>query len=232
MDGSNAQPENGNVAEAAPVPAGNQVDWERKYKESSAEARRIAAERDTYAAALQQAQRPAIPQRARPDDQLREMGVDPGPIREMLQEQIAEAFAPLTRAMSARQEVVARYPDYSKFESDVARFIQEDPARLERYNRMFAADPAGAIEYGILSFSAERQRSAPSPHEPLEEKAHAQIPGQRSADASRRGPSQAQARDDAWQRYQQDPSRANASNLAGIVIRSDPTFQRLVSEGE
>lgn len=202
----------------------------RAYRASGAEAKRLKAEADQYRQALDELRRPSIPQRSRPEEYLQQIGVDPQPIIELMDQRFSQAMRPLAQMASARQEMLSRYPDYNKFESEVAQFISSDPERLERYNRLFSADPAGAIEYGILAFTADRQKSAPSTREPREETVHAQVPGPRSADTSRRSGDPAAARDAAWQRYQQNPSRESAEQLARLVIRSDPSVQSQVGE--
>lgn len=201
----------------------------RGYRQSAQEAKRLKERADALERQFMEfQQRQQVPQRQRPEDRLSELGIPVDAIDEIVNQRLSQALAPLSRMAEARSQILARYPDYTKHESEVMQFIGGDPERLERYNRIAAADPAGALEYSILAYGAERQKAQPR-GEPNPETVHAQIPGQRSADASRARPGYGQSRDEAWERYQQNPSRENASSLAGTVIRSDPAFQKLVS---
>src|SRR5690348_5147050 len=123
------------------------------YRASSDEAKRQKARADMLEQQL--AERQVVPQRnaegARdPAGRLNEWGVPTDALSDFVGEQIQKAFAPLAQGFQARNEMLSRHPDYNKFESEVAQFINADPDLSQRYQRMFNSDPTGAMEYAYL----------------------------------------------------------------------------------
>lgn len=163
------------------------------YRESGNEAKRQRERAEAAEHAYQeliQSQanpRPQIPTRsARPEDRLSEFGVPVDALDEYFEARMQKAFAPIAQGMSARTELLSQYPDYNKFEADVAAFIQSDPKLNQSYQRMFNADPLGAFEYAFLKFGDSRRRSGGDyPSEVPGEASHAQLPGSRNGDAMR-----------------------------------------------
>jgi len=201
------------------------------YRASGAEAKRLAEEnlrlqreREQWMQVAAANPRQEVPQRpANPYDRLTEMGVPADAIREAIASEIQTAFQPLQRGFEARTQLLARYPDYTKFESDVASFVQSDPALNQTYQRMFTADPVGAFEYAFLKFGENRRRSHPNGNgqEIQEDQAHAQIPSARTGDA-RRIPTTDARIDEAYRRYQQTGSPTDArayakARLANVI---------------
>lgn len=192
------------------------------YRNSGQEAKRLAdenrrlqAERD---AALQYAANPRqdVPQRGNgaPLERLREIGVDTDALAQYVGESIRTAFQPIQQGFEARNAVLGRYPDYGKFESDVAQFVQSDPALNQTYQRMFQADPAGAFEYAFLKFGESRRRTAPQNGDLQGEAAHAAIPSGMRAGDSRRPPDEQGRLNALFQRYQQTQNPADARAYA------------------
>jgi hypothetical protein len=132
------------------------------YRASSEEAKKW---RDRALQLEQQAPRQDIPQRqSNPYDRLRDYGIPPEDLQEAVNMEIKKAFEPLARGFQARGQVVGKYQDYAKFEADVAQYIGADPELSDRYQRMFNADPAGAMEFAFLN--AILRSDAFPPHDP------------------------------------------------------------------
>lgn len=176
------------------------------YRNSSQEAQRW-RERALALEAEAANQRPQIPDRNQnPYDRLTEFGLPADALREAVQKEIQQAFQPITRGLTARSQVLGQYPDYTKFEADVANFINSDPNMQQAYNNMFNADPVGAMEYAFLKFGENRRRTQPADaakNGDRQEAAHAKIPSGRSGESRKQ---QETGGDDvaakAWEHYQ------------------------------
>lgn len=191
------------------------------YRASSDEAKRQKARADLLEQQL--AERQVIPQRnaegARdPAGRLTEWGVPVDALDEFVSGAIQKAFAPLAQGFQARNEMLTRHPDYNKFESDVAQFISSDPDLSGRYQRMFASDPTGAMEYAYLKFGQTRKtEKAPTNGASKKE---ASVPSQR---ASNQGPTTPSQNDEvkakAWERYQKtgDPTAFAKARLREVI---------------
>jgi hypothetical protein len=167
------------------------------YRESGAEAQRLRdrnqeLERALASQSLSEPEPAANPRQSvksrstRPEDRLSDYGVPVDALGEYVAGKLQEAFAPIAQGLTARTELLSQYPDYNKFESDVAVFIQSDAKLNQSYQRMFAADPAGAFEYAFLKFGESRRRSGGAREDTTPgEVAHASIPGGRNGDAMR-----------------------------------------------
>lgn len=153
---------------------------ETRYSQSSTEAKRLKAERDFFE---QQARQPAQPS-ADPYQRLNEFGIPVDAIQEVMRREIQQQFAPISRGLQARGQVLSEYPDYNKFEADVANFVNSDPDRQQRYQNMFNADPAGAMEWAFNKFGeAERRKAPATPSNGSEEqKSEARIPSSRGGE--------------------------------------------------
>ena len=101
-----------------------------------------------------------------------------------LQQRMEEAFRPITQTFQARGQVLARYPDYAKFEPEVSQFINTDPELAQTFGKMAQVDPAAALEYSYLKYGESRRKSAPQGDKRKVQSAAAemQIPTQRSGD--------------------------------------------------
>ena len=198
----------------------------QEAKRLADENRRLAAERDV---AIQYAANPRqdIPQRSSgaPLDRLKEIGVDTDALSQYVGDSIRTAFQPIQQGFEARNTVLGRYPDYGKFESDVAAFVQSDPALNQTYQRMFQADPAGAFEFAFLKFGESRRRTAPNGESMQGDAAHAAIPSGMRAGDSRRPPDEQGRLNALFQRYQQtqnpNDARAYAKARLGQVISDE-----------
>ena len=182
------------------------------YRNSSREAQRL-RNQVQQAAAQPREQIPTL--RQRPEDRLSEFGIPVDAMGEFVREQVGQLLAPLARGAEARTRLLGDYPDYLKFEVDVARHLQSDPELSETYNRMFQADPAGAMEYAFLKFGEDKRKTTrPATERSPEESAHAAIPSQRKGDA-RRGPDEAgRAVEEAFKQYQQTGTSRDAAAYA------------------
>ena len=194
------------------------------YRESGAEAKRQRERAERAEQALQEALEPvANPRQAvknrssRPEDRLSEYGVPVDALGEYVQSKLQEAFAPIAQGMTARTELLSQYPDYNKFESDVAAFIQSDPKLNQSYQRMFSADPAGAFEYAFLKFGQSRRSSTRGQQTPeAEEMSQAGLPGARNGDAMR----QPQGNQANLQRLREEYDRTGSSRAAAAYAKA------------
>lgn len=167
----------------------------KAYRSSSTEAQRQKARADALEQALNAMnQRPAVNPRghSQPEDQLAELGIPVEAIDSMIQrraqEVVARSFEPIAKGMTARNTVMAEYPDYQKYENEVAKFIQQDERLNDKYNRMFATDPESAMDYAFLKFGESQRRANPKP--PADngggKRTDAQIPSGRTAEGRTR----------------------------------------------
>jgi hypothetical protein len=151
---------------------------------SDAELKRIAEKVNSLEQTFNQYQRPQVPTRFNsPDEELSTYGVPVNALDAYVNQRLEKAFAPIAQGMQARQSVVARYPDYAKFESEVAKYVSENPELQSRYQRMFSADPESAMEYAMLKFTDSRRDSAPEKVSKKESARDAAIPSSRSGDS-------------------------------------------------
>lgn len=194
------------------------------YRESSSEAQRQKARADAaeevlknLAPILQGAANPrqSVPDRSQtPEGRLSDLGIPVDELRQVIRGEVVQAFEPISRGITARTTVLGRYPDYQKFEADVAAYIESDPQVNATYNRLFGADPVGAFEYAFLKFGENRRSAGTTPDNTREEAAHAAIPGARNGE-SRRLPQNGEDQiQQAWDRYQQNPSTQAAREYA------------------
>ena len=197
------------------------------YRASGAEAKKQRERADMLERELQtsrQAQanpRQEVKSRGGARDRLAEYGVPVDAVQEIIMETVQEAFRPLAAGLNARTSIQARYPEYTKFESDVAQHIEGDPESNETYKRMFAADPVGAFEWAFLKFGESRRRGTKERGEPSgQDLANASIPSQRNGD-SRRQPQGQQANvQEAWEKYQRSGSSNDARLYAKARLRT------------
>ena len=204
----------------------------RGYRNSSAEAKRLAAENQRLQEQLQGLAanpRPDIPQRGRPEDQLRDYGIPVDVMEQFVNERVGQALAPLARGFEARGKVLQDYPDYNKFEAEVAQFINSDPDLSQRYARMFTADPAGAMELAFLKYGESKRRSAPagSPPNP-QEIVDASLPGGRPGESRRVGSGEESDVQEAWAQFQKTGSPRDVEAFVKARLRQvipDSHFQ-------
>lgn len=195
----------------------------RGYRNSGSEAKRLAAENQRLQEQLQgyaANQRQDIPNRSRPEDRLAEFGIPADALNEFVIERVGQALAPLARGFEARNRVQTEYPDYMKYETDVANYIISDPEFSQQYNRIFAADPAGAMQLAFLKFGENKRKSvtvAPAPN--AQEMVDASLPGGRAGDSRRTEQSTEGEIDEAFRRYQKSGSQQDAEAYAKLRIR-------------
>jgi len=202
----------------------NQDELLKGYRASSAEAKRLAAENAKLSAekeAIWNAvnQRPDIQHRQRPEDRLAEYGIPTDAIDEFVNERVARALAPLSQGFEARSRVLNEYPDYNKFEADVAQFIQSDPDMSTRYAKMFSVDPVGAMELAFLKFGEAKRKTA-GPPQPQSSPTDASLPTQRAGDARRVDETNSQSIEDAWEAYKKTGSKADAERFAHARLKN------------
>jgi hypothetical protein len=97
---------------------------------------------------------------------LEEVGVPTDALMELVRSGVEDALRPVVEAQNAREEVSKSYPDFVKFEQDVANWITSNPQLQSRYAKMFAADQAGAMEWAINAYSRETSRHEQPPENP------------------------------------------------------------------
>ena len=190
----------------------------RGYRASSAEAKRLAAENQRLQEMFQtQAAnpRPDIPNRTRPEDRLAEFGIPADALNEFVNERVGQALRPLAEGFQARGRVLNEYPDYQKYEADVANFVNADPDFSQRYAKMFAADPVGAMELAFLKFGETKRKTTPPPKAPnAQEMADAALPSERQGETRPAVPDNQRNVEEAWKRYQKSGSKADAEAFA------------------
>ena len=202
---------------------------------SDAEARRIVEEnRSLKDQMAQNAYRPevnprqAVPHRQSAQDRLTELGVPYDAIQDVIREEINGAFQPILAGVNARSTIQGRYPDYSKFESDVNNFIQSDPELNQSYQKMFAADPVGAFEYAFLKFGQSRRESISQKNGTSGEDAvHASIPGGRNGESRRTVQNQDSNVQRTWEQYQKTGSTRDARAYAQARLHNVVTDEHL-----
>jgi hypothetical protein len=212
-------------------------DLVKGYRNSSNEAKRITAERDAERTArmlLEQqtnGQRQSGSVRKSSEELLSEYGIPVDALEELIDrranQRLTTALEPLARGATARNNMLSTYPDYQKYEADVAKFIEEDASLASSYTKMFSADPAAAMEFAFLKYgqkhSGRTGQSNGASEQQRQARAESQIPSNRSGDA-RTQP--AIARDEglsrSWEHYQKtgDP-RAYARARLSQVISDD-----------
>lgn len=199
------------------------------YRNSSQEAQRWRDRATQLDQALQAANPPRqeVPSRgySSPYDRLAEFGLPVDAMRDALREEIRQEFQPIARGLSARSQVLGQYPDYQKYEADVANFVNGDPALAQTYNAMFSADPVGAMEYAFLKFGEQQRRQHPegrgkAPTQATEQ-AHAQIPTARSGESRQRDEGGDDTIRQAWEHYQKtgNPTAFAKARLGQVVSK-------------
>lgn len=194
------------------------------YRASGAEAQRQKARADALEQQVHQLVAAANQQRG-PDPyaRLSEYGDLGSTIREVVRNEttqiVQEALQPLAKGFQARSEVMTKYPDYVKFEQDVATFINSDPQLSQEYQELFRTNPATAMKYAFLAFGDSRRgQTPPPPQNGAPGAVHASIPSNRAGD-SRRGPDPNDNVRAAFERYQQTGSRRDAEVYARARLR-------------
>jgi hypothetical protein len=141
---------------------------------------------------------------------------------DFVNQRLERALQPIAATFTARSNVLQQYPDFVKFESDVAQYLGSDPQLNQTYQRMFQADPAAAMEYAFLKFGDSRRRSGRQKEtepEAVEEAAHAAIPSGRIAEG-RRPDAEGSEIQSAWERFQKSGSARDAEAYAKTRLRS------------
>lgn len=170
-------------------------------------------------------QRQAIPDRsqATATHRLMDYGIPEDLLDEFVNQRLEKAFQPIAASMTARSTVLSQYPDFVKFEQDVAQFLESDPRLNETYQRMFNADPAAAMEYAFLKFGDSRRRAGGERQRPPEidqEAAHAAVPGSRSGGGERRPDAQDNDIRRAWEQFQKTGSSRDAEAYAKARLKT------------
>lgn len=202
----------------------NSDELARGYRNSSTEAKRLAAENQRLQEQLQgfaANQRPDIPNRSRPEDRLAEFGIPTDALEEFFVQRLGKAFEPLARAAQARPQVISEYPDYVTYETAVNDWVRSDPKRAAEYDNRFPGDPVGAMKLAFLEFGAEKRKTATPTPQNAQEMADASLPGGRSGE-TRRPENYSNAGDiaEAWKNYQKSGSRADAETYARARLKN------------
>lgn len=171
-------------------------------------------------------QRPDIPQRS-PDPYANLEGIGipredfRAAVRAEAQGMIAEAFQPIAQGFQARNELLGQYPDYQKFEADVASYVNADPDLSQRYQRMFKSDPAAAMDYAFLKFGDSRRRQHPGSNNGVQgqQMTEAQIPSSRTGDARHQNTQGEQTRE-LFERFQKTGNSQDSLAFAKARMKS------------
>lgn len=197
----------------------------RAYRASGAEANKWKTAAEQALAKLEAFSAPNVrqdvPQRGNAYERLSALGVPPDDIRDFIEpvirESIRQEFAPIAEGIQARGKMLTRNKDYAKFEADVHAFVQSDPDLSQSYNRMFSADPVGAMEYAFLKFGDSSRKAHREKHNG-DTSVEAQIPSGRSGD-SRRAPDALGDVQKAYERYRETGSAQDARLYAKARLR-------------
>lgn len=91
---------------------------------------------------------------------LDEVGVPVDALAELIREEQQKFFAPMMAAQEARTAVSREFPDFQSKEEKVASFLEGNSTLKARYQKLYAADPAGAMEWAYSTYS----RMTDTPH--------------------------------------------------------------------
>lgn len=157
-------------------------DLVKAKRASDGELRKMAERLQSLEAGFQQLARPQIPVRySSPDEELSSMGVPVNALDAYVQRKLDQVLEPLARGAQARERVIARNPEYAKFEPDIIRYVNSDPELQERYQRALRTDPEIAFEYAQSKFIEHQAKQAPTQGKPSTKEA--QIPTSRSGES-------------------------------------------------
>jgi hypothetical protein len=95
-------------------------------------------------------------------EELEGIGVPP----ELVERMIDEKFKALGEALSAMQVMEQRHPGFQAHAPAIGRFIESDPRLKSSYDRMSAADPAGALEWAGMKYRQAHGGSFPQSESP------------------------------------------------------------------
>jgi hypothetical protein len=194
----------------------------KAYRASGEEAKRQKVRADQFEQQIRQ----PVPQRDNqgrfvreqtPEERLFEMGVPTDALGQYVGQAIERAFAPLAQGFQARNNLLSQYQDYNKYENDVAQFVNSDPELSQRYQRLFASDPTGAMEYAYLKFGQTR-KGEPAPTNGTIRK-EAAIPAGRQSDGQANPSTTDDLTAKGWELYQKtgDPRAYAKARLKGII---------------
>jgi len=205
--------EDTNVSPAQPQPNADQrlAELEQRYAASSAEGKRLAQEVQKWQAYAQQVeqqvQQSQQGQRTA-SDKLAEFGFPVPDLEEFVSSRVAQAvddrLRPLSQLGTARAELMAKYgEDYQKFEPEVFKFVNSDPALNQRFNQMLKADAGAANEWAYLTYADQQRRNAPQQNGQAIQHAQVQasIPQSRSGDVRLMGDDKDSQARELWAKF-------------------------------
>ncbi len=151
-------------------------DWETATRHSEQEGARLAnrvRELEAAQQQLAQEQQRVNPSEARarrdPREALNEFGVPADAVGELVQQQIAEYFAPRLAVEQAIGAVTQRRPEFGRYRADVDTWLAGHPDVHQRYNEVVSSNPQlaeMAVDWVFDRFTEDRraaQPPAPSP---------------------------------------------------------------------
>lgn len=101
-----------------------------------------------------------------PSAEIAAMGLDPNPLRAMIQTELQQALSPIAAGMRAKQVVSQEFPDYPTAESEVARYLGDNPELNQRFLERFAQDPIMATEWAYLRYKQAHATPVSAADEP------------------------------------------------------------------
>jgi len=199
--------------------------WEKRYSDSTREAQRVTQLNQQLQSQLYETHRQDVPQRNSAGQRLADVGIPVDALEELVTERarslVQEQFQPIMRGMQARTELVGRYKDFAKFESDIGELLNEDQAFQQTYNRVYQADPAAALELAYHRLGDTKRKTHKGERfNSEEEMAGAQIPSQRSGDARRSPNGNDAVYSQAADNYRKSPNRRTAEALFKARMKS------------
>lgn len=207
MDGDNG---NGGAANPPDLAGYSDVgELVKGYRASRDEVKRIQTEQAEFESQVRTfmaANQPQRPEPTDPYDRLTQLGVPADAVRDIVSREVRSAFEPIGQALNARTQMVARHPDYVKFEPEVSQFLTTDRDTASAYQKMSTADPLGAMEYAYFKYG-ESKRSEQSdgdsgrPKMRAAEPTHAGQPAARSGEGRSQETGDQQATTDAWEHF-------------------------------
>jgi len=114
---------------------------------------------------------------------------------------VYDTITPLMQSAAAQEQAELAIPEYTENKANISRFMQENPAIFQRYQKLRSGDPAGANEYAHMIWQkSQAEASEAGMHAEHEEAAAAKAEAKATArplkGKSRRASPETQAAED------------------------------------
>lgn len=94
-----------------------------------------------------------------PVDALSMAGIPVNELREFVRKELVHEISPIFQGAQARQTVSQDYPEFAKYEGELAQFVEANPQLKARYTRVYTADPEAALKWLFTEYT--RGNAAP-----------------------------------------------------------------------